>query len=63
MELEHHIPVYVSEPDYLKYLAPSNDDIPVKDQPLPADASPAALLPGYVADFDPEEDPINYAAD
>ncbi|GJW79871.1 hypothetical protein Tco_0143846, partial [Tanacetum coccineum] len=28
-----------------------------EDQPLPADASPTALLPGYVADFDPEEDP------
>ncbi|GJX84456.1 hypothetical protein Tco_0335230 [Tanacetum coccineum] len=25
-------------------------------QPLPADASPTALSPGYIADFDPEED-------
>ncbi|GJY82513.1 hypothetical protein Tco_0495889 [Tanacetum coccineum] len=26
------------------------------DQPLPADASPITLSPGYIADFDPEED-------
>ncbi|GKA51152.1 hypothetical protein Tco_0744348 [Tanacetum coccineum] len=56
MELEDHVPVYVSEPDYPEYLAPSEDDIPVKDQPLPADASPVALSPGYIADSDPEED-------
>nr|GFD16198.1 hypothetical protein [Tanacetum cinerariifolium] len=55
MELEHHIPVYVPEPVYLKYVAPSDDDILVEDQPLPADASVAALSPGYVTDFDPEE--------
>ncbi|GKG21797.1 hypothetical protein Tco_0384392, partial [Tanacetum coccineum] len=56
MELEHHIPVYVSEPDYPEYLAPLEDDIPVEDQPLPADASSAALSSGYVADSDLEED-------
>ncbi|GKF77032.1 hypothetical protein Tco_0229502 [Tanacetum coccineum] len=28
----------------------------MEDQPLPADASPTALSPGYIADFDPEED-------
>ncbi|GJU56144.1 hypothetical protein Tco_1229858 [Tanacetum coccineum] len=58
------IPMYVLEPDYPEYLAPSDDDIPVKDQPLHADASPTALSPGYVADSDleedPEEDPIDY---
>ncbi|GJZ72870.1 putative reverse transcriptase domain-containing protein [Tanacetum coccineum] len=27
-----------------------------KDQPLSADASPTALSPGYIADFNPEED-------
>ncbi|GJR65685.1 putative reverse transcriptase domain-containing protein [Tanacetum coccineum] len=67
MELEHHILVYVLEPDYSEYLAPSDDDIPVEDQPLPADASPTALSPGYMADSDPdedpEEDPIDYVAD
>ncbi|GJU59570.1 hypothetical protein Tco_1237336 [Tanacetum coccineum] len=50
-------PDYVPEPEYLEYLAPSDDEVPVEDQPLPADASPAALSPGYIADFDPEEDP------
>ncbi|GKG37629.1 hypothetical protein Tco_0456852, partial [Tanacetum coccineum] len=29
---------------------------PVADQPLPTDASPTALSPGYIADFNPEED-------
>ncbi|GJV97585.1 hypothetical protein Tco_1549162 [Tanacetum coccineum] len=28
----------------------------MEDQPLPADASSTALSPGYIADFDPEED-------
>ncbi|GJV29983.1 hypothetical protein Tco_1386431, partial [Tanacetum coccineum] len=31
-------------------------EAPIEDQPLPADASPTALSPGYIADFDPEED-------
>ncbi|GJV30057.1 hypothetical protein Tco_1386505 [Tanacetum coccineum] len=56
MELEDHVPVYVTEPVYLKYLAPSDDEIPIEDQPLPEDASHAALSPGYIADCDPEED-------
>ncbi|GKB40042.1 reverse transcriptase domain-containing protein [Tanacetum coccineum] len=51
-----------------KYVAPSDDEIPVEDQPLPTDASPTALSPGYVADYDPseddpEEDPADYLAD
>ncbi|GJR23055.1 putative reverse transcriptase domain-containing protein [Tanacetum coccineum] len=41
-------------PDYMP--APSDDEIPIKNQPLPIDASPTALLPGYVADSDPKED-------
>ncbi|GJR04983.1 putative reverse transcriptase domain-containing protein [Tanacetum coccineum] len=48
---------YVPEPEYLGYLMPSDDEAPIEDQPLPADASPTALSPGYVADSDPEEDP------
>ncbi|GKF42710.1 hypothetical protein Tco_0126052, partial [Tanacetum coccineum] len=47
MEMEHHVLVYVLEPDYSEYLAPSDDAIPVKDQ---------SLSPGYIADSDPEED-------
>ncbi|GJV72097.1 gag-pol polyprotein [Tanacetum coccineum] len=31
-------------------------EAPMEDQPLPADASPTALSPGYIADFDPKED-------
>nr|GFC97019.1 hypothetical protein [Tanacetum cinerariifolium] len=28
----------------------------MEDQPLPVDASPTALSPGYVVDFDPEKE-------
>nr|GFD41279.1 hypothetical protein [Tanacetum cinerariifolium] len=42
----------------------------MEDQPLPADASPTALSPGYVVAFDlkkdekdPKEDPAYYPAD
>ncbi|GJS30025.1 hypothetical protein Tco_0490645 [Tanacetum coccineum] len=64
-------PDYVSGPEYPEYLVPSDDEVPIKDQPLPADASPTALSPGYVADSDPskedpeedpEEDPAEYPA-
>ncbi|GKE16953.1 hypothetical protein Tco_1424530 [Tanacetum coccineum] len=48
---------YIPEPEYPEYLVPSDDEAPMEDQPLPADASPIALSPGYVADFDQEEDP------
>ncbi|GJS57974.1 hypothetical protein Tco_0652758 [Tanacetum coccineum] len=51
-------PDYVPGPKYPEYLVPSDDEVPIEDQPLPADASPIALLAGYVANFDPlEEDP------
>ncbi|GJT55910.1 hypothetical protein Tco_0990964 [Tanacetum coccineum] len=48
---------YVPEPEYLEYLVPSDAEAPLKDQPLPTDASPTALSPGYVVDSDPNEDP------
>ncbi|GKC59961.1 hypothetical protein Tco_1087559, partial [Tanacetum coccineum] len=38
-------------------------EAPLEDQPLPADASPTALSPGYVADSDPDEDPEEDPAD
>ncbi|GJT01304.1 hypothetical protein Tco_0822473 [Tanacetum coccineum] len=44
-------------PKYPEYLVPSEDEAPMENQPLPANASPAALSPGYVPDSDPEEDP------
>ncbi|GKC55307.1 hypothetical protein Tco_1078052, partial [Tanacetum coccineum] len=49
--------IYVLEPEYLEYLVPPDAEAPIEDQPLPDDASPTALSPGYVADSDPEEDP------
>ncbi|GJT43026.1 hypothetical protein Tco_0951741 [Tanacetum coccineum] len=40
---------------------------PEQDQPLPDNASPTTLSPGYIADSDPEadleEDPANYLVD
>ncbi|GKG21068.1 hypothetical protein Tco_0383663, partial [Tanacetum coccineum] len=64
-------PDYVPGPEYPKYVASFDDEIPVEDQPLPADASPTALSSGYVADSDlkedleedPEEDPADYPVD
>nr|GEZ74331.1 hypothetical protein [Tanacetum cinerariifolium] len=38
---------YVHEPKYPEYLAPSDDEAPLKDQPLPVDASPIAASPDY----------------
>nr|GFC65427.1 hypothetical protein [Tanacetum cinerariifolium] len=50
--------------------SPSTLKEPLEDQPLPADASPTALSPGYVVDSDPKkdekdpkEDPADYLAD
>nr|GEY58241.1 reverse transcriptase domain-containing protein [Tanacetum cinerariifolium] len=44
-------------------------EAPIEDQPLPTDASPTALLPGYIDDSnleedeeDLEEDPVDYPA-
>ncbi|GKD22156.1 hypothetical protein Tco_1223859, partial [Tanacetum coccineum] len=48
---------YVLEPEYPEYLVPSDAEAPLEDQPLPTDASPTALSPGYVANSDPDEDP------
>nr|GEW67608.1 hypothetical protein [Tanacetum cinerariifolium] len=48
---------YVPEPEYPEeYLAPSDDEAPLEDQPLPADASPSVASPDYVVDSDPKED-------
>nr|GEW25141.1 hypothetical protein [Tanacetum cinerariifolium] len=60
-------PDYVLGPEYPEYVAPSDDQILVEDQPLHADASPTALIPGYVvgsdpSEEDPKEDPAEYPA-
>ncbi|GJT95547.1 hypothetical protein Tco_1091065 [Tanacetum coccineum] len=62
----HRLPI-----TYPEYLVPDDDKAPLEDQPLPTDASPTALLPGYVADSnldedpkeDPEEDHADYPTD
>ncbi|GKG43662.1 hypothetical protein Tco_0482755, partial [Tanacetum coccineum] len=48
---------YVPEPEYPEYLVPFDAEAPLEDPPLPADASPTFLSPGYVAVSDPDEDP------
>nr|GFA00546.1 hypothetical protein [Tanacetum cinerariifolium] len=48
--------VFMPEYEYPEYLVPSEDEAPMEDQPLPADASLVALSPEYVADSDLEED-------
>ncbi|GKD83196.1 hypothetical protein Tco_1350035 [Tanacetum coccineum] len=47
---------YVPEPEYPKYLVPSDAEAPLKDQPLPIDASPTALSPGYPSDDNDDAD-------
>nr|GEU79349.1 putative reverse transcriptase domain-containing protein [Tanacetum cinerariifolium] len=57
---------YVPEPEYPEYLAPSDDEAPLEDQPLPADAPPIAASPDYpfddddddTDDEDPKEEPF-----
>ncbi|GJY96701.1 hypothetical protein Tco_0513611 [Tanacetum coccineum] len=49
-------PNYMPGPECLEYLAPSNEEVPVEDQPYAIADSPIALSLGYVADSDPEED-------
>ncbi|GKE35713.1 hypothetical protein Tco_1455035 [Tanacetum coccineum] len=64
-------PDYVSGQEYPKYLALSDEEVPMEDQPYAIADSPIALSPGYVADSDPEEDPeedsedgpVDYPAD
>ncbi|GJW91379.1 hypothetical protein Tco_0168932 [Tanacetum coccineum] len=56
-------PDYVPGPEYPKYLVPSDDEVPIEDQPLPVDALPTTLSPGYIDDSDPEEDPKEDHAD
>nr|GEZ39835.1 hypothetical protein [Tanacetum cinerariifolium] len=61
MELDKHVPVYVSEPEHPKYPVPSDDDKQVEDQPYDDDASPIAESPRHFADSGlMEEDSIDY---
>ncbi|GKD95434.1 hypothetical protein Tco_1375271 [Tanacetum coccineum] len=56
-------PDYVPGPEYPEYLAPSDEEIPVEDQPYVVVDLPIALSPGYVADSDPDEDPEENSED
>ncbi|GKF58186.1 hypothetical protein Tco_0171723, partial [Tanacetum coccineum] len=60
-------PEHQASPDYVPGpehpASPNYDEAPMEDQPLPADASPVALPPGYVPDSDPEEDSAEEHAD
>ncbi|GKC35628.1 hypothetical protein Tco_1048012, partial [Tanacetum coccineum] len=60
-------PDYVPGPEYPEYLAPSDKEVLVKDQPYAVADSPIALSLGYVADSNPEEDyedgPVDYPVD
>ncbi|GJR47467.1 hypothetical protein Tco_1315570 [Tanacetum coccineum] len=47
---------YVPEPEYPEYLVPADVEASLEDHPLPVDASPTTLSPGYVADSDPDKD-------
>ncbi|GJR76746.1 putative reverse transcriptase domain-containing protein [Tanacetum coccineum] len=58
------------EPMYPEYMPQEDEILPAEEQPLPAVASPTADSPGYVLEFDPEEDdedpeedPADYHAD
>ncbi|GJT55880.1 hypothetical protein Tco_0990934 [Tanacetum coccineum] len=54
-ELSDGGPEHPPSPDYVP--GPEHPPSPVEDHLLPANASPTALSPGYVADSDPDEDP------
>nr|GEW88599.1 hypothetical protein [Tanacetum cinerariifolium] len=43
--------------EYPEYLASSDDEAPLEDQPLPANAFPIAASPDCMADSDPKKDP------
>ncbi|GKC56517.1 hypothetical protein Tco_1084115 [Tanacetum coccineum] len=61
----------MSGPEYLEYLALSDEEVPIEDQPYAAADSPIALSPDYIVDSDPEKDlkdeskngPTDYPAD
>nr|GEU50415.1 hypothetical protein [Tanacetum cinerariifolium] len=44
LSTHHH---YVPGPNYPEYVTSSDDEVPIEDQPLPADALPNALSPAY----------------
>nr|GEV50268.1 hypothetical protein [Tanacetum cinerariifolium] len=57
------LPEFVPEPVYPEFMPPEDEILPAKEQPLPAIVSPTTDSPGYIADSDLEEDPIDYPSD
>ncbi|GJX05047.1 hypothetical protein Tco_0190963 [Tanacetum coccineum] len=49
-------PEFVPEPVYPEFMPPEDEVFPAEEHPLPAAVSPTTDSPGYIADFDPEED-------
>ncbi|GKD46349.1 hypothetical protein Tco_1270994, partial [Tanacetum coccineum] len=54
------LPMYLCTPEYL---ALSDEEVPMEDQPYAAANSLIALSPGYIVDSDPEDGPTDYSAD
>nr|GEV53095.1 putative reverse transcriptase domain-containing protein [Tanacetum cinerariifolium] len=57
MELDGNVPVYVPEPEHLKYHAPSDDDIQVEDDDEDLEEDPSEEHEHEDNDEDHEEDP------
>nr|GEU44499.1 putative reverse transcriptase domain-containing protein [Tanacetum cinerariifolium] len=66
-----YVPEFVPEPVYPEFMPAEDDILPAKEQPLPTAASPTTESPGYINEFDPDEDleedpkedPVDYPAD
>nr|GEY08884.1 reverse transcriptase domain-containing protein [Tanacetum cinerariifolium] len=54
---------YVPGPEYAEYLAPSDEEVPVEDQPYVVAYSPIALSLGYIAESNTKEDPKDESED
>ncbi|GJT62643.1 hypothetical protein Tco_1006176 [Tanacetum coccineum] len=64
MFIQPHNPDYMPEPIYPEYIPLEDEHVfPVEEQPLPPVDSPTTKSPGYVAEFDLEEDPEEYEDD
>nr|GFA55066.1 hypothetical protein [Tanacetum cinerariifolium] len=50
-------PDFVPKPVYLKFMPLEDDVLPAEEQPLPAAILPTADSPGFITEFDLEEDP------
>nr|GEZ88676.1 reverse transcriptase domain-containing protein [Tanacetum cinerariifolium] len=61
------LPEFIPEPVNPEYMPSENEILPAEEQPLPAAVSPTVDSPGYVLEFDfeedPEEDPADYPVD